>query len=299
MYERFTDRARTVMKLTNQEAHRFNHEYIGTEHILLAIAKEGSGTAAGVLKSFSLALRRIRMEVEKFVQSGPDMVTAKQLPLTPRARKVIAFAFEESLNLGDDRVGTGHLLLGVLRESHGVGAQVINELLLESDAVRGELLARLGFDSSSYVGEVGDVLDLGVCQTLLWNALCLARHSRHAQVGTLHMLIALLDGDGGQTHKVLVQLGVDAERLLNSARQLANLMPRAPGADKPEFAPRLQDVVRGAADVARSMGHTTVNDGHMLISLLSRGASAAAVILKHHGVELEPARAALRRIHQE
>src|SRR3954469_12330371 len=89
MYKRFTDRARKVMQLANQEAQRFNHEYIGTEHILLGLGKEGSGVAANVLKNLDIDLRKIRLEVEKIVQSGPDMVTMGKLPQTPRAKKVI------------------------------------------------------------------------------------------------------------------------------------------------------------------------------------------------------------------
>ena len=99
MYERFTDRARKVMQLANQEAQRFNHEYIGTEHVLLGLIKEGSGVAANVLKNLDIDLRKIRMEVEKLVQSGPDMVTMGKLPQTPRAKKVIEYSMEEARNL--------------------------------------------------------------------------------------------------------------------------------------------------------------------------------------------------------
>src|SRR5207245_4113825 len=99
MYERFTDRARKVMQLANQEAQRFNHEYIGTEHILLGLVKEGTGVAANVLKNLDIDLRKIRMEVEKIVQAGPDMVTMGKLPQTPRAKKVIEYSIEEARNL--------------------------------------------------------------------------------------------------------------------------------------------------------------------------------------------------------
>ena len=100
MYERFTDRARKVMQLANQEAQRFNHEYIGTEHILLGLIKEGSGVAANVLKNLEVDLRKIRLEVEKLVQSGPDMVTMGKLPQTPRAKKVIEYSMEEARKSG-------------------------------------------------------------------------------------------------------------------------------------------------------------------------------------------------------
>ena len=144
MYERFTDRARKVMQLANQEAQRFNHEYIGTEHILLGLVKEGSGVAANVLKNLDVDLRKIRLEVEKLVQSGPEMVTMGKLPQTPRAKKVIEYSMEEARNLNHNYVGTEHILLGLLREQEGVAAQVLMNLGLKLDEVREEVLNLLG-----------------------------------------------------------------------------------------------------------------------------------------------------------
>jgi ATP-dependent Clp protease ATP-binding subunit ClpC len=144
MYERFTDRARKVMQLANQEAQRFNHEYIGTEHILLGLVKEGSGVAANVLKNLDVDLRKIRLEVEKIVQSGPDMVTMGKLPQTPRAKKVIEYSMEEARNLNHNYVGTEHILLGLLREQEGVAAQVLMNLGLKLEDVREEVLNLLG-----------------------------------------------------------------------------------------------------------------------------------------------------------
>ncbi len=153
MYERFTDRARKVMQLANQEAQRFNHEYIGTEHILLGLVKEGSGVAANVLKNLDVDLRKIRLEVEKLVQSGPEMVTIGKLPQTPRAKKVIEYSMEEARNLNHNYVGTEHILLGLLREQEGVAAQVLMNLGLKLDDVREEVLNLLGHGMES--GEEG------------------------------------------------------------------------------------------------------------------------------------------------
>jgi len=144
MYERFTDRARKVMQLANQEAQRFNHEYIGTEHVLLGLIKEGSGVAANVLKNLDVDLRKIRLEVEKLVQSGPDMVTMGKLPQTPRAKKVIEYSMEEARHLSHNYVGTEHILLGLLREQEGVAAQVLMNLGLKLEEVREEVLNLLG-----------------------------------------------------------------------------------------------------------------------------------------------------------
>jgi len=144
MFERFTDRARKVMALANQEAQRFNHEYIGTEHILLGLVKEGSGVGATVLKNLEVDIKKLRLEIEKLVKSGPDMGTMGKLPHTPRAKKVIEYAIEEARSLNHNYVGTEHLLLGLLRETEGIAAQVMMNLGLRLEDVRQEVLNLLG-----------------------------------------------------------------------------------------------------------------------------------------------------------
>src|SRR6476620_7054773 len=162
MYERFTDRARKVMQLANQEAQRFNHEYIGTEHVLLGLIKEGSGVAANVLKNLDVDLRKIRLEVEKLVQSGPEMVTMGKLPQTPRAKKVIEYSMEEARNLNHNYVGTEHILLGLLREQEGVAAQVLMNLGLKLEEVREEVLNLLGHGIEGETSERGGREGVGV-----------------------------------------------------------------------------------------------------------------------------------------
>lgn len=146
MFERFTDRARKVMALANQEAQRFNHEYIGTEHVLLGLVKEGSGVGANVLKNLDVDVKKLRLEVEKLVKSGADMVTMGKLPQTPRAKKVIEFAIEEARALNHNYIGTEHILLGLLRETEGIAAQVLMNLGLKLEDVRQEVLNLLGAD---------------------------------------------------------------------------------------------------------------------------------------------------------
>jgi ATP-dependent Clp protease ATP-binding subunit ClpC len=144
MYETFTDRARKVMQLANEEAKRLRHEYIGTEHVLLGLVKEGSGVAANVLKNLDIDLRKIRSEIEKIVQSGPEMVSVGKLPQTPRAKKVIEYAIEEARKLDHNYVGTEHLLLALLREEEGVASQVLMSLGLHLEELRREVLSILG-----------------------------------------------------------------------------------------------------------------------------------------------------------
>jgi len=155
MFERFTDRARKVMALANQEAQRFNHEYIGTEHILLGLVKEGSGVGATVLKNLDVDIKKLRLEVEKLVKSGPDIVTMGKLPQTPRAKKVIEYAIEEARALNHNYVGTEHLLLGLLRETEGIAAQVLMNLGLRLEDVRQEVLNLLGAGVDSEASSLG------------------------------------------------------------------------------------------------------------------------------------------------
>lgn len=134
------------MQLANQEAQRFNHEYIGTEHILLGLVKEGSGVAANVLKNLDIDLRKIRLEVEKIVQHGPggEQVVMGRLPHTPRTKRLVECAIEEARTLNHNYVGTEHLLLGALRVPEGVACQILVNLGLTLEDVREEVLHLLG-----------------------------------------------------------------------------------------------------------------------------------------------------------
>ena len=144
MFNRFTERARKVILLAKEEAKRFNHDYIGTEHILLGLVREGEGVAAAVLASFGLTSDKIRIEVEKLVQPGPSTVISGDLPFTPKAKKVMELATEEARALGHNYIGTEHLLLGLIREGEGVASQVLMNLGLELERVREEVMNLLG-----------------------------------------------------------------------------------------------------------------------------------------------------------
>ncbi|NQT22768.1 MAG: ATP-dependent Clp protease ATP-binding subunit [Candidatus Omnitrophica bacterium] len=144
MFNRFTERARKVILLAKEEAKRFNHDYIGTEHILLGLVREGEGVAAAVLASMGLSPGKIRIEVEKFVQPGPSTIIQGDIPFTPKAKKVIELAMDEARNLGHNYIGTEHLLLGLIREGEGVASQVLMSLGLDLDRVRMEVMNLLG-----------------------------------------------------------------------------------------------------------------------------------------------------------
>ncbi len=144
------------MALANQEAQRFNHEYLGTEHILLGLAKEGNGVGANVLRNLGVDTMKLRLEIEKLVKSGPDVVSVGKLPQTPRARRVIEYAIEEARALNHNYVGTEHILLGLLRETSGQAAQVLMNLGLKLDTVREEVLNLLGSGADEDIESASD-----------------------------------------------------------------------------------------------------------------------------------------------
>ena len=132
----FTPRAQQVLALARKEADRFNHNYVGTEHLLLGLIKLGQGVAVNVLQKMGLDLETVRMEVEKQVGSGPETKMVGNIPYTPRVKKVLALAGKEAKALNHSYVGTEHILLGLLREGEGVAARVLKNLEVDIERTR-------------------------------------------------------------------------------------------------------------------------------------------------------------------
>src|ERR1051325_1841639 len=139
----FTPRAQQVLALARKEADRFNHNFVGTEHLLLGLIKLGQGVAVNVLQKMGLDLETVRMEVEKQVGTGPDQKMIGNIPYTPRVKKVLALAAREAKALDHTYVGTEHILLGLLREGDGVAARVLKNLDVDIEQTRQEILKEL------------------------------------------------------------------------------------------------------------------------------------------------------------
>ena len=148
MFERFTDRARRVVVLAQEEARMLNHNYIGTEHILLGLIHEGEGVAAKALESLGIALEGVRAQVEEIIGQGQQSPSG-HIPFTPRAKKVLELSLREALQLGHNYIGTEHILLGLIREGEGVAAQVLVKLGADLNRVRQQVLQLL----SGYQGK--------------------------------------------------------------------------------------------------------------------------------------------------
>ena len=144
MFNRFTERARKVIVYAKEEARRFNHDYIGTEHLLLGLIREGEGVAAAVLQKLGLDLETIRLEVEKLVQPGPATQVVGDIPFTPRSKKALELSAEEARALGHNYIGTEHLLLGLVKEGEGMAYRVLLNLGLDLGKLRNEVMELLG-----------------------------------------------------------------------------------------------------------------------------------------------------------
>src|SRR6188472_1014325 len=139
----FTPRAQQVLALARKEADRFNHNFVGTEHLLLGLIKLGQGVAVNVLQKIGLDLETVRMEVEKLVGTGPDQKMIGNIPYTPRVKKVLSLAAKEAKALNHTYVGTEHILLGLLREGDGVAARVLKNMDVDIEQTRQEILKEL------------------------------------------------------------------------------------------------------------------------------------------------------------
>ncbi|MAS94561.1 MAG: NDP-hexose 4-ketoreductase [Verrucomicrobiales bacterium] len=159
----FTPRAQQVLALARKEADRFNHNYVGTEHLLLGLIKLGQGVAVNVLQKMNLDLETVRLEVEKQVGNGPETKMVGNIPYTPRVKKVLALAGKEAKNLNHSYVGTEHILLGLLREGDGVAARVLKNLDVDIERTRNEILRELdpNFAGNNLEDEDGDFEEMG------------------------------------------------------------------------------------------------------------------------------------------
>jgi len=169
MFERFTNRARRVVVLAQEEARLLNHNYIGTEHLLLGILAEGDGTAARALDELGISLDIARQQVEHLVGTGQNPARSGHIPFTPRAKKVLELSLREALQLGNNYIGTEHILLGLIREGHGVAVQVLTQLAGDVSVVRMHVVrlapggpGRAGEEPAATAAEAATAARLGI-----------------------------------------------------------------------------------------------------------------------------------------
>ena len=278
------------MAIANAEAQRLNHKAIDSYHILLGLVKEGSGVGATVLRILDVDTKKLRMEVEKFVKRGPDMVTMGQLPHTLRAKKVIEFAIEEARSFNHNYLGTEHLLLGLLRDTDSVAAKALMNLGVKCEQVRNEILNLLK-KGSAY----GDKATIQGFSDRARKILSLARQEahrfNHECIDTEHILLGFIKEGSGVGMTVLKNLNVDIKKLRHDVEILMVKGPDMVTMDKLQMESRAKKVIEYAIEGARSLDHNYVGSEHLLLGLMyeTRG-SISAQVLKNHGLQYEQVR---------
>ena len=214
MFERFTDRARQAVVLAQEEAQQLNHDYIGTEHILLGLLREGDGLAALSLRRLGIGLDTVRNEVTEMIGRGTKAAPPGHIPFTPRSKKVLELSLREALQLGHKYIGTEHILLGLVREGDGVAAQVLVKHGADLDRVRATVLAELG--RASRPGATRPRRTPAAHEALA----AAEELAGSAPMGSHHLLEVLARSDGSLAAKALRSLGVDADDLAATIDEL-------------------------------------------------------------------------------
>jgi ATP-dependent Clp protease ATP-binding subunit ClpC len=211
MFEKFSDRARRVVVLSQEEARLLNHNYIGTEHILLGLVHEDEGVAARALRSLDVRLDAVRGEVEEIIGQGGSP-PSEHIPFTPRAKKVLELSLREAIQLGHNYIGTEHILLGLVREGEGVACEVLVKLGADLPKVRARVLQLVAESSGQGTGgwifrpssELTAVLD---------EAHRVAEARGEAEVMPIHLFLAAVEHPDGAAGRMLQTVGVDPEDL--------------------------------------------------------------------------------------
>ena len=308
-FDKFTERARRVLTLAQEEAQRFNHNYIGTEHILLGLTRQDDSVAARVLASLGAEAGAVRSAVESLIGRG-DRAVLGEIGLTPGAKRVIELSVDEARRLHHHYIGTEHLLLGLIREGEGIAAGALNRLGVNLERARAEtvrllsvsggeeqLVAAGPLDAPRSAGQEPPSFDRFTerARRVLTLAQEEAQRFNHNYIGTEHLLLGLVREGDGVAAKVLANLGVE----LNKVRSAVEfIIGRGDVAVRGEIGltPRARTVIDLSIEEARRLNHHYIGTEHVLLGLIREGEGIAAGVLESMGVNLERVRAETARI---
>src|SRR5712691_3033681 len=294
-FDRFNDRAKRVLALAQDEAIRFNHNYIGTEHLLLGLVREGEGVAARVLDSLGVELSKVRTAVEFIIGRGDSTTSPSEITLSPRTKKVIELAIDEARKLGHSHVGTEHLLLGLVREGEGIASGVLESLGVNLEMVRTQTIMVLSHAGGTPVETVtekptprpaeafGKVIQLAQEEAQLF---------QHDHVGTEHLLLGLLREGDRIAAKVLRNLGVELDKL-RMAVELISWHGDYKHSGVAELNQRAGEVLAQAAFEASHFKHDYISTEHLLLGLTLIEESFAAAALQSISISMEKVRSAV------
>jgi ATP-dependent Clp protease ATP-binding subunit ClpA len=296
-FDRFNDRAKRVLALAQDEAIRFNHNYIGVEHLLLGLVREGEGVAARVLNSLGVDLSKTRTSVEFIIGRGDSTTSPSEITLSPRTKKVIELAIDEARKLGHSHVGTEHLLLGIVREGESIGAGVLKSVGVELEQVRHQVIAMLGQQGTdlSAVASAGIATPAGARviasshqitavdrldaagQRAVARAYWEAGRANEKEIAPHHLLLGLVANDEVWTQKILTDLGVKPTDLV---ARIEGAAPRRDGPRPPVLmeAAALGEVFARAASFAAERNRAFIRPEHLLLAIASSAGIAAAAL---------------------
>jgi len=284
MYERFTDRARSAWKLADEEAWRFHHEYVGTEHLFLAMLSLESCAAVNALNNLNVHIPEIRFDLEKLMLPGFYPVTPGKLPRAPRVCCVIDYAVEESKKLEHRYLGTEHLLLGLWRERGGLAAKVIHKLNIPIEEVREEVLRLLreGINTGDNPPRPSATKQP---QKIMKRASEEARRLHHEHIGTEHLLLAIASLQTGFVPHLFDKFGITGEELRNAVEKMFPRGEAAPSEGKLPHTPNMRKVIEHAIEEARNLEHNYVGIEHLLLGLSRLDDCQAVHALKNLFIE--------------
>ena len=376
-FDKFTERARKVLSYAQEEAQRFQHNYIGTEHLLLGLVREGEGVAAKVLGNLGVELNKVRSAVEFIIGRG-DRIVLGEIGLTPRAKKVIELAVDEARRLNHHYIGTEHLLLGLVREGEGIAAgvlvsmgvnlekvrtqtiqvlglpgesqkieeprtgsapQLMIELLKEAQNVIASIVQekeqalqqkdyeqaadlgkrekklrdsilkletfwhlQAGFPQSHYTQseiQIVEEEDLDIFTVQLLRVLSRSREEaqyfKHNYIGTEHLLLALVQESKGVTTEILDNLEINTSEVRETIEGIIDSGDRF-SSEEIAFTPRAKKVIELAKDEARNMKHHYLGIEHLLLGLVREGEGIAAGVLERRGATMEKVRTEIIKV---
>jgi hypothetical protein len=283
-FQKFTDRALRVLTLAREEAQRFNHNYIGTEHLLLGLVREEGGVAARVLRNMGVDLVNARTAVEFIIGRGDSMIVG-EMQLTPRAKRVIELASREARKLHHHFIGTEHLLLGLLREGQGIGVGVLTGLGVSLPDVRRQIMQIIGQAGAPGGEGTPDKFEKFTerARKVLTYAQEEAQRLNHTYIGPEHLLLGLVREGDGVAARVLGNMGVDLKKVRAAVESIIGR--RDPTiVNEMGLTPRAKRVIELAVDEARGLNHHYIGTEHLLLGLLAEGQSVAVGVLESLGI---------------
>lgn len=308
----FTERVRKVLAMAREESARLNHEYVGTEHILLGLVREGEGVAATILQNLSVDADEVERVINEVVKKGPPTHRGPDLPYTSRAKKVLELAMAEAREVNHSYVGTEHLLLGLLREEKGIAAQVLADAGVTTENARAEMLRILGTEAQERGPQVESLRPTVLrrpgpaahplprfverLRTVVADSHKVAADRQVTEVTPVHLALALLQHGEGMANAALDRLELDYETALLALNDLAPL-----GTDviSPETVMGLDPggiaALQAMEDVQREWRAQYAGTQHLLVGLLATSREVAAVF-SAQDVTLEAVRDAIRTI---